>query len=115
MKYARLQTRESSAPQPLRPVRGTAEAWRTRLDQDHPSASRIVAGISLAVLIGMLLMELPQLINLIGNLAPLVALPRLEIPAVALPGWLNVIILIIAGAAATERGLSMKHNPLLDD
>ena len=63
----------------------------------------------------MLGIELPQLINLAGNLTPLVGLPSFEVQALTLPGWTNVALIILAGAAGLERSLSMKYNPLLDD
>ncbi|SLH69564.1 Uncharacterised protein [Mycobacteroides abscessus subsp. abscessus] len=64
---------------------------------------------------GVLLLELPQLINLVGLLTSYVGLPVFEIPAIRLAGWQNLLVIIAGGLAAIERGLSMRYNPLLDD
>ena len=63
----------------------------------------------------MLGIELPQLVNLAGNLTPLIGLPSFEVPALTLSGWANLALIFLAGAAGLERSLSMKYNPLLDD
>ena len=70
---------------------------------------------SLVVLLAALGIELPQLVNLAGNLTPLIGLPSFEVPALALPGWANVALILLAGAAGLERSLSLKYHPLLDD
>lgn len=115
MKYVRLRQGEAGGTVQLPPAEGTAEAWRARVGTAHPTASRVVGWVSLVVLLAVLGIELPQLINLAGNLTPLVGLPSYEIPTLTLPGWTNVALIILAGAAGLERSLSMKYNPLLDD
>lgn len=115
MKYVRLRQGEAGGTVQLPPAEGTAEAWRARVGTAHPTASRVVGWISLVVLLAVLGIELPQLVNLAGNLTPLIGLPSFEVPALTLPGWTNVALIILAGAAGLERSLSMKYNPLLDD
>lgn len=115
MKYVRLRRAGDRSTRPLQPMRGTAEAWRAEVDRRHPVASRAVGIVAVLVLIIMLLLELPQLINLVGTLTPHVGLAGFGIPEVSLTGPQNAAVVIIGGLAGLERALSMKHNPLLDD
>lgn len=115
MKYVRLRQGEGGETVQLPPSEGTAEAWRARVGHAHPTASQVVGRISLVVLLAVLGIEIPQLVNLVGSLTPLVGLPSFEVPALTLSGWANVALIILAGAAGLERSLSMKYNPLLDD
>jgi hypothetical protein len=115
MKYVRARSRGTREPQPLAPAQGTAEAWRARVDREHPAASRAVGLVATLVLVAVLALEVPQLINLIGLFAPHIGLPTFAVPMVALNGWQNLLVIVVGGLAAIERGLSMKYNPLLDD
>ncbi|WP_277051338.1 hypothetical protein, partial [Ruania albidiflava] len=115
MKYVRLRQGEAGDTVQLPPADRTAEAWRARIGHAHPTASRVVGWISLVVLLAVLGIELPQLVNLAGNLTPLIGLPSFEVPALTLSGWVNLALIFLAGAAGLERSLSMKYNPLLDD
>ncbi|MDN5724878.1 MAG: hypothetical protein L0G99_02950 [Propionibacteriales bacterium] len=115
MKYVRARAPGATVTEQLVPAAGTGEAWRARIDHDHPWASRLIGAVALTVLIIAALVELPQLINLAGRLTPVVGLPAFEIPAITLTGWVNVLVIIVGGIAGLERGLSMKHNPLIDD
>lgn len=115
MKYVRLRQGEAGDTVPLLPADGTAEEWRARVGHAHPTASVVVGWISLVVLLAVLGIELPQMINLVGSLTPLIGLQSFEIPALRLSGWANLTLIILAGAAGLERSLSMKYNALLDD
>jgi len=115
MKYVRIREAKARETQPLTPAAGTAEAWRANLDRQHPATSRAVGIVATLIVVGVLLLELPQLINLVGLLTPYVGLPVFEIPAIRLAGWQNLLVIIAGGLAAIERGLSMRYNPLLDD
>ena len=115
MKYVRLRQGEAGDTVQLPPADRTAEAWRARIGHAHPTASRVVGWISLVVLLAVLGIELPQLVNLGGNLTPLIGLPSFDVPALTLSGWVNLALIFLAGAAGLERSLSMKYNPLLDD
>lgn len=115
MKYVRLRPPGSPSPVPLAPAPGTAEAWRAGLDRSYPAASRAIGRISLGVLLVALIIELPQLVNLLGQLTPLLGLAPFQVPALALSGWANLAVVLVAGAAGLERSLSMRYHPLLDD
>lgn len=115
MKYVRLRHGATGSVVQLAPAAGTAEAWRDRVGKAHPGVSRIVGWVSTVVLLVVLLIELPQLVNLLGDAAPLVSLPSFEVPALTLSGWANAVLIVLGGAAGLERSLSMKYNPLLDD
>lgn len=109
MKYARFRAAGSKETESLRPSPGTPEAWRAKVDRTHPVASRVTAIAATVALIAVLLIEIPQLVNLIGGWA------NFRVPALELPVWINVVLIVIAAAAAIERSLSMRYNPLLDD
>lgn len=109
MKYARLRGAGSKETESLRPSPGTPEAWRAEVDRSHPLVSRVIAIAATVVLVAVLLIEIPQLVNLIGTWTGFL------MPAIDLPVWANVVLIAVAAVAAIERSLSMKHNPLLDD
>jgi hypothetical protein len=109
MKYVRLARAGSRDKEPLRPAAGTPEAWRARLEREHPRESRLLGVAAVTVLLVVLAIEIPQLINLLGLWLDF------RVPALTLPGWANTTLALIAGTAALERSLSMKHNPWLDD
>src|SRR5690606_6403082 len=115
MKYVRLRQGEAGGTVQLPPADGTAEAWRARVGHAHPTASLVVGWISLVALRAGLGSELPRLGDLAGSLTPLIGRPSFEVAALTLSGWANLALIILAGAAGLERGLSMKYNPLLDD
>lgn len=109
MKYVRVRTGRSHKAESLRPSPGTPEAWRSRIDREHPTASRLTGVAAIIILIGVLLIELPQLINLIEPWT------NFRAPTLDLPIWANIALIVLACAAAAERSVSMKHNALLDD
>ena len=115
MKYVRLRRDGHRGTTPLEPMTGTAEAWRARFGHRHPRASRMIGISATGILIAVLVLELPQLVNLAGLLAPRIGLPDFSIPMISLNGWQNAVAIALGGLAGLERGLSMKHHPLLDD
>src|SRR5699024_11155374 len=105
MKYVRFHAESRNDSVPLQPAAGTAEAWRERIDQQYPRLSRMLGAIALMVVLAVLLIELPQLVNLIGDLTPLIGLPGFQIPAVSLAWWANAAVIVIGGLAALDRSL----------
>ncbi len=89
----------------LRPVNGTAEAWRLQLERERPGLSRLIGVVSWAVLVLALIYEVPQLIALISKAIG----GDFESPIV-LPGAANFLLGIAALAAAIERALRFKSN-----
>jgi len=115
MKYVRMRVDGVRDPIPLQPSKGTPEAWRAQLEQDHPDLSRIVGYVSLAVLLVVFVIELPGMVNLAGSLTPIVGWPGFQVPTFGLPVWVHVGLILLGGLAGLERSLSMEYNPLLDD
>ena len=89
----------------LLPVDGTAEAWRLRLEQDRPELSRAIGAASWVVLVIALVLEVPQLVALIGD-----GLGADLQPPLMPSGPANFLIGIAALAAAVERALRFKSN-----
>jgi hypothetical protein len=115
MKYVHMRVDGIPDPIPLQPSNGTPEAWRARLDREHPDLSRIIGFVSLVVLLVVLVIELPGLVNLVGSLTPLVGWPEFKVPTFGLPVWANAGLILTGGLAGLERSLSMEYNALLDD
>jgi hypothetical protein len=89
----------------LTPADGTAEAWRLRLARERPETSRLIGAVSSTVLVVALIYEVPQLIDLIGNVSGAVFAPPFT-----LPGAANFVLGIAALAAALERALRFKSS-----
>lgn len=97
-------------PQQLIPARGTAERWRADLDRDHPDLSRWIGIVSWTVLVIALVLQLPQLVALIG-----VATGWFEFTSpISLPGRINSALGTAAIVAGIERALRLRHHWLLD-
>lgn len=110
MRYVRSRTGPDEEWRDLAPRRGTGEAWRARIDRDHPAASRSVAALSWTVLAVAALTQVPALLNSsIGHLVDL------HLPTPDLPTWANVLLGTAGICAAVERALRLKHDPWLDD
>ena len=108
MKAAELVV-EGAASQKLVPLPGTAEAWRFGFARKHPALNALLAVGAWAVLVAALVTQIPNLLN---NLSFLTGWP---VPTFGLPTWLNTALSILGILAGLDRGLRMKHNPLLDD
>lgn len=108
MKVAKLIPR-GQKPQALVPLPGTAEDRRLSFGRAHPAVSMLLAAAAWIVLAIALVTQMPNLLNGIGYLA------GWSVPTFGLPEWLNVLLGIAGILAGLDRGLCMKHNPLLDD
>ena len=93
----------------LVPLPGTAEARRAAFGRRHPALNALVAAVAWAVLVVALVTQVPNLLNGIGFLT------GWEVPTFGLPSWLNGFLSVAGILAGLDRGLRMKHTPLLDD
>lgn len=93
----------------LVPLPGTAEDRRLSFGRTHPAASMLLAGVAWIILATALVTQVPNLLNGIGHLT------GWSVPTFGLPGWLDVFLGVAGILAGLDRGLRMKHNPLLDD
>ncbi len=108
MKTARL-VPHGQRPRPLTPLPGTAEDRRLSFGREHPVASMLLAAAAWIVLAVALVTQVPNLLNSIGYLT------GWSVPTFGFPEWLNAFLGIAGILAGLDRGLRMKHNPLLND
>ena len=87
----------------LVPVDGTPEAWRLRLEREHPQLSRAIGAISWIVLV----------IALVAGIGQLASLASLDSP-LAIGGAFGTLLGVAALIAAFERALRYKSNRWLD-
>jgi hypothetical protein len=100
---------DGSSEIPLRPAEGVAEARRAAFERDHPGAGRLIGALAWLVLVIALLIEIPELVRVIGDAVGLDFDPPVELPPFA-DGVLGVLAL----AAALDRALRFKSNRWLD-
>jgi hypothetical protein len=93
----------------LRPAEGVAEARRAGFERRHPRASRVVGVLAWLVLVVALLLEIPEILRLIGQTLGFEFSPPLQLPPLA-GGALGVLAL----AAALDRALRFKCSRWLD-
>jgi hypothetical protein len=101
--------RADGAESPLRPAAGTAEAHRAAFDCRYPTFNRVLAGLAWLVLVVALIVEIPQIVGLVGNVA------GFEVGSpFGLPGWATGAIGALALVAVVDRALRFQHNRWLD-
>lgn len=105
---------EDGREQRLHPVPGTLEHRRGRLHRRHPLISRGIAGLAVAVLLLNLVLAVPQGLELITGLPRIAELFGTFTSPVALPAWLNTVLLLAGVAAAVERVLTLRSNRVID-
>jgi hypothetical protein len=94
---------------PLRPAPGTAEARRVSFERRHPTASRLIGVASWAILVAAVVLEIPQLVDLVADKLGF----EFDSPLL-LPSPVNTLVGVLALLAALERALRFKHNRWLD-
>lgn len=117
MKRAHLVDEVTGSEIALTPLEGTAEDKRLRFEKQYPLASKTIAVAAWIILFIALVTQIPNLLNSLSNLADTMSLPVSlpKVPTFNLPDWLNCALGVMGIAAGLDRGLRMKHNPLLDD
>lgn len=117
MKRARLVDEIAGSEIALTPLEGTAEDKRLRFEKRYPLTSKVVAVAAWTILFVALVTQIPNLLNSLSNLVDMMSLPvpLPKVPTLNLPDWLNCALGVMGIAAGLDRGLRMKHNPLLDD
>jgi hypothetical protein len=105
----RLRLVELGNETPLRPAPGTAEARRAAFDRNHPLAGRVIGPLAWLILVVALIVEIPELIDLIAEIAGFEFDPPIELPPVAIG-----VLAVLALAAALDRALRFQHSRWLD-
>lgn len=98
----------------MMPDKNSLEGKRARFDLKFPTASKWIGYIAIAILIISLIIAIPAVIEMITRM-DLVAdnIGTFKSPF-QLPGWLNVMLVLLGLAAATERALSLKNHWLIE-
>jgi hypothetical protein len=98
----------------LVPDPASAAGRRARLERDHPAVSRVVGRVSAVLLVLGLGAVALELVDVIGQVPPVVErFGGFEAP-VHLPLWLTTTLAFGAVAASVERGLRLRYHWLLD-
>ena len=107
VKYARLVT--GGEVERLRPVEGSAEAWRAEMARLYPRTSRAMDMFSWTVLVIAAVTQLPRLVSLAAN-AHAISVPEQFV----LPTALDSLLSFLGIVAAVDRALRQKYNPWID-
>lgn len=98
----------------LVPDPASAEGRRARLERTHPALSRAVAVASLGVLAGAFLLGTPQIVEQLTHILPISENVGTFSSPLYLPAWANMVLLLGALVASTERALRLRYNWILD-
>lgn len=98
----------------LAPDPRSAEGRRLRFARDHPTASRVVAAVSVVVLLVGVGLNVLQVLEPISEIPPIAdAIGTFESP-VHLDPWINVALGLGAALGAVERASRLRYHWLLD-
>ncbi len=105
---------ETGSERQLVPDPASAEGRRAHLEQNRPGLGRALGIVSVAVLVVALVLGLPQLVEQITAIPPIAERVGTFQSPIALPGWLNISLVVAAILASTERALRLRYHWLLD-
>ena len=100
--------------QVLRPVKHSAEYWRSVLDQRHPGVSRVIGWAAIAILLVGLVLLVPQLVELVSHWDVIADRVGTFTSPIVLPDWANVSLTVAGMLAALERALTLRNHWLID-
>lgn len=100
--------------QSLVPDPRSAAGHRARLGRDHPALSRLVSSVSVVLLVLGLSAVTLELVDVIGQIPPVVDRYGGFRAPVQLPLWLTATLGVGAVVASMERGLRLRYHWLLD-
>ncbi|NJQ05432.1 hypothetical protein [Streptomyces lonarensis] len=92
----------------------SAEGRRARFGRSRPGLSRLVAAVSLLMLLIPIGLAVPQLAEALSQVPPVAERFGTFDSPVALPWWLNTLLGLCASTASVERATRLRYNPLLD-
>jgi len=96
------------------PDKASLEGKRAKFDSKFPAASRWLGYIAAVILIIGLVIAVPAVIEMITRMDFISDNIGTFNSPFQLSGWLNVTLLVLGLAAATERALSLKNHWLID-
>ncbi|MBE1489259.1 hypothetical protein [Plantactinospora soyae] len=106
---------DEGAEQQLVPDPRSGEGRRARLDREHPVLSRWISAFSLIVLLGALLLTLPQLAESLSRIPPVAERWGTFTSPLDLPLWSTIVLAVSAGIASTERAMRLRYRAWLDE
>lgn len=105
---------EDGAERQLEPDPKSAEGRRARLDQAHPTLSRVIGVVSVVLLVVGVFLLIPQIIEPISEIPPIADNIGTFTSPIQLSFWPNVIVTLVFIAASTERALRLRYRWWLD-
>lgn len=105
---------DSGDERQLVPHPATAEAWRARLAERHPTVHRSLGAAAVVVLLVALVLGVPQLAEYVTRADAVSELVGTFTSPVTLPAWANTGLLVAGVLAGIERALTMRHHWLVD-
>lgn len=105
---------DDGSVQQLTPDPRTAEGRRAALAQRRPGVSRLMATTAVVVLLGGLVIAIPQLASLISHWDVIADRFGSFTSPIALPAWANSAVLAATIVAAIERALTLRNNWIID-
>ncbi|RRJ87436.1 hypothetical protein EG850_03800 [Gulosibacter macacae] len=100
--------------QALRPMPGTAEAWRAWFARQHPEASRVIGITAIVILLASLGLLALTLVEAISKFDWVAANIGTFTSPIVLPEWFAISLSVAAVAAAIERALTLRNHWLID-
>ncbi|MDP9795041.1 catechol 2,3-dioxygenase-like lactoylglutathione lyase family enzyme [Catenuloplanes nepalensis] len=101
---------DDGAEYQLVPDPRSAEGRRARFEGRHPALSRGLGAFSVVLLIVSLGLGLPQLVEPVLRIPPLVERFGLYTSPIVLPVWLNIVLGVAVALASTERALRLRYS-----
>ncbi|NJP65926.1 hypothetical protein [Streptomyces spiramenti] len=98
----------------LTPDVRSAEGRRSRFQRSHPGTSRLLAALSLTLLLVSLGLAVPQIVEALSQVPPVAERFGTFDSPVALTWWANTALGLCASAASVERATRLRYSPLLD-
>ena len=92
----------------LVPDPASAEGWRSRLQHERPHLGRAIGIASVVVLVVALVLGLPQLADQVTSIPFVAAHVGTFTSPIALPRWLNLMLVVAAALASSERALRLR-------
>lgn len=105
---------DDGSEEQLLPDRASAEGLRARFGHRFPRASRVVAGLAVAVLLVGLAVGLPQILEQLTQIEWIAQNVGTFTSPVSLPAWANTTLFVAGLAAGIERGLTLRNHWLID-
>ncbi|MEU1607013.1 hypothetical protein [Micromonospora matsumotoense] len=105
---------DDGTEQQLVPDPRSAEGRRARLERERPGLSRVIARVSLVLILVPLILGLPQTVESISRFPPLTERFGVFDSPFDASAWLNIALAISATVGSTEHALRLKYNRWLD-